>query len=451
MADIHTMPTGQEPVEQSMSLDEAVELAQHIHRAGNFEDAEKLYRAVLGASPDHPDVLHFLGVLRHQRGESVEAAELIRRAISFMPDLPGPWNNLGNVLLESGQVDQAIEAYERCLVLEPDFADTHCNLGIVYRARKEWAKAESAYLRAIELRPLFAEAYSNLANLLLATNRVREAVDYGCKAVTLGLTNLSIRPLLGYAHSKLGQFDEAAKVYRQWLEEEPDHPVALHLLAACTGEGIPKRASDAYVVKTFDGFAAKFDTHLAGLDYQAPQLIATSLESIAELPSSGLDVLDVGCGTGLCGPLLRPRAARLVGVDLSAAMLDKARQRKCYDALHQAELTAFLSASSAEWDLIVSADTLCYLGDLEPVFAAVVKALRPGGLLAFTVEALEEDEKPFHLFAHGRYAHGRGYLESALARASLYCLQLESVQLRMEGGLPVQGWLVCGQDNCREI
>jgi predicted TPR repeat methyltransferase len=434
-----------ETVEHSVSMEEAIELAQQLHRAGNLIAAEKIYEAILGAQPDHPDVLHFLGVLRHQRGESAEAATLIRRATDLLPDAPGPWNNLGNVMLESGQVDQAIEAYERCLELEPDFADTHCNLGIVYRARKEWDKAEAAYLRAIELRPLFAEAYSNLINLLTATKRVQEAVDYGCKAITLGLTNVSIRTLLGYAHCKLGQFEEAARIYRQWLEDAPGDPVALHHLAACTGENIPLRASDAYVTETFDGFAANFDTHLAGLDYQAPQLIATALKSIAELPSSGLDVLDIGCGTGLCGPLLRPRAARLVGVDLSAGMLDKARQRKCYDALHQAELTTFLSTAKANWDLIVSADTLCYLGDLEPVFAAAKKALRPGGVLAFTVEALEEDDKPFHLLTNGRYAHGLSYLESALARANLDCLQLELVRLRMEGGLPVQGWLVCSR------
>ncbi len=69
---------------------------------------------------------------------------------------------------------------------------------------------------------------------------------------------------------------------------------------------------------TFDSFAASFDSKLAKLLYRAPALVAEMLAEPDVEASKSLDVLDAGCGTGLCGPLIAPYARRLVGVDLSA-------------------------------------------------------------------------------------------------------------------------------------
>ena len=101
-----------------------------------------------------------------------------------------------------------------------------------------------------------------------------------------------------------------------------------------------------------------------------------------------LDVLDAGCGTGLCGPLVAPYARRLVGVDLSEGMLARARARNVYDELVRRELTAYLHDCTGAFDVIVSADTLVYFGPLEEVLAAAGNALRAGGVLIFTVEEL---------------------------------------------------------------
>src|SRR5439155_27388275 len=119
------------------------------------------------------------------------------------------------------------------------------------------------------------------------------------------------------------------------------------------------------------------------------------------------DILDAGCGTGLCGEHVRPFARRLVGVDLSLEMLKRAGVRKLYDDLILGELTAFVGAAPAAWDLVVSADTLVYFGDLAPVMAAALRGLRPGGHLVFTVDRASEAEAPLGLriIPHGGYSH----------------------------------------------
>ncbi|MDQ6684356.1 MAG: methyltransferase domain-containing protein, partial [Pseudomonadota bacterium] len=216
-----------------------------------------------------------------------------------------------------------------------------------------------------------------------------------------------------------------------------------HHLAACSGDGVPARASDAYVTQVFDSFAASFDAKLAKLHYRAPEAVTEALRRVLPAPARQLAIADLGCGTGLCGPLLAAWAQRLVGCDLSAAMLELARQRGVYDELEKAELLQYLQAHVCAFDVLVSADTLVYFGVLEDVSKAARRALTPGGHFVFSVEALPEaDAADYRLLGHGRYAHSRGYLESTLAAAGLQRLAIDAEVLREEAGRPVHGWVV---------
>ena len=156
--------------------------------------------------------------------------------------------------------------------------------------------------------------------------------------------------------------------------------------------------------------------------------------------------VDAGAGTGLCGPILRPLAKHLHGIDLSAGMLAKAAARGDYDALDEAELTAWLSAHPQAYDLVVSADTLCYFGILDAAITAAAAALRSGGHLIFTVEQTGEDELAAHpafkLHSHGRYSHAESYVRQALAGAGLDVREISHVVLRNESKKPVTGLLV---------
>jgi predicted TPR repeat methyltransferase len=161
--------------------------------------------------------------------------------------------------------------------------------------------------------------------------------------------------------------------------------------------------------------------------------------------SKSLDVLDAGCGTGLCGALVAPYARRLVGVDLSERMLDQARARNVYDELLRHELTAYLRGFTGAFYVIVSADTLVYFGPLEEVLAAAENALRAGGRVVFTVEELpvDGDGPGYEITPNGRYRHALAYVERVLAAAGLQP-EIVPAELRLEAGDPVPGLVVRG-------
>lgn len=459
---LHQLPDlladGEREQISELSLPDALALAMQLHRRGHLMEAEILYRKVLAVAPDYADANHFLGVLLHQAGQSEAALELIHKSIQLNPMESNYYNNLGNVLIEMGRLAEATEAYEKVIALAPDHAHAHNNLGALSKANGKFDEAAAAYQKAIDLNPNHVDAHNNMGKLLSAQGRTSEAVAWYCKAITLMPHHPDARRLLGIAYYTLGETEKAAEVYRQWLDEEPANLIASHMLSACSGLNVPARASDGYVESTFDHFADSFDSKLERLSYRAPELVAEALAKAYAGPEKSLVALDAGCGTGLCGPLIARYVKWLVGVDLSAGMLSKARSRNVYDELVKSELTAHLRSQSQTFDLILSADTLVYFGPLHDVLTAVHGALRDNGLIIFTVEAInEQGDEPrsqngkeahsmdYRINPHGRYSHSPKYLQEVLSASSFDILAIEPVVLRTEGGNPVAGRVVTGR------
>jgi predicted TPR repeat methyltransferase len=429
--------------DRALSVDEAVSIAILLQQNEQWAAAADMYRGILDIAPDNADALHFSGVLAHQQGRSVQAVALIERSLELESARADWYSNLGIVRQDRLELEAATAAYQRAIALDPGHANAHNNLGVVLRAQGRLEEAEAAYRTAIRLHPEHSDAYNNLGVLLNSQKRAHEAAVCFSKVITFRPRDPEARRLLALAHCTLGELDKAVGVFEEWLQEEPDHPIARHMLAACSGRDVPPRASDAFVEQTFDSFAASFDAKLAKLAYRAPALVAEMLRDSDVEASKQLDVLDAGCGTGLCGPLVEPYARRLVGVDLSARMLARARERGVYDQLVKRELTAFLGDSGGAFDAIVSADTLVYFGPLEGVVAASAHALRPAGLLIFTVEEATRSasQAGYSISLNGRYCHSRAYLERVLADANLRP-EIVPAELRLEAGDPVAGLVV---------
>ena len=497
--------------QRDLSVSEALALAVQLHRGGQLAQAETIYRRILTVCPDHPDTLHYLGVLLHQQKKSAEAIELINKAIALAPDQPDFHNNLGNVFKELGRLaeaasayrkvialqsnsaaaynnlgtvlkdqedlDGALAAYRKAIALQPDHIGALLNLGSALAMREKLDEAIAAYEKVIDLNPTHAEAYYRLGhiywdqgkydeaaavfqkttdldphhpdayfvlgNLFHEHTRYEEAIEAYRKSILINPRMPQAYRNLGLTLNILGRIDEAADVWEQWLKNEPDNPIPQYMLAAATGRNVPTRAGDDFIQKTFDSFARTFDKQLKRLSYHAPDLIAEAIAKELGPPTGELEVLDAGCGTGLCAPLLRPYARHLMGVDLSAGMIEKARERGGYDDLVTAELTDFMSRITERYDLLASADTLVYFGDLKPVFQAAAKTLRSGGHFVFTLEKAPDADGGcgFVLHLFGRYCHKESYVQTCLSEAGFAVRSMSPVILRMEAGKPVDGIL----------
>jgi predicted TPR repeat methyltransferase len=435
-----------EPSESStreLTLEEAISLAVLLQKNRQFDDAHEVYRRVLETAPDHPRALHYAGLLAHQQGRNDEGLALIERSLALVPDQADWYSNLGIVLQSDGRLDRAIDSYRRAIAIDPSHANAHNNLGVLLRATGQPVEAEAAYRAAIRLNPEHIDAYTNLGILLNGLKRAAEAAACYCRVITLRPKHREARKLLALAHSTLGEIGKAANILEEWLKEEPENPIARHMLAACTGRDVPDRASNGFIEATFDSFASSFESKLERLSYRAPALVAAMLADSGAEPSHRLDVLDAGCGTGLCGPMVAPFARRLIGVDLSEGMLTHAKEKNVYHALKKAELTEYLRDQREAFDLIVSADTLVYFGDLTGVISALAGALRPNGLAVFTLEEAVGDSAvvDYRLELHGRYSHAQTYIKRLLTLLSLPSKIIQA-ELRTEAGAPVPGLVV---------
>lgn len=250
---------------------------------------------------------------------------------------------------------------------------------------------------------------------------------------------------LGEAREAAGDAAGARVAFARALELDADDVAGvaprLARLLGRTPAALPPR----YVAALFDQYAARFDKHLTEeLGYAAPALILAALDRVA--PGRRFaSALDLGCGTGLMGAAIRDRAAWLGGVDLSEAMVAQARARGIYDALTVGDIADVIAAADAArgggcgYDLLLAADVLVYLGDLDPLFAAARVALVPGGLFAFTVERHEGEG--YVLQASLRYAHARACLRELAARHGFAVRLLEDAVTRRDAGRDVPGLL----------
>ncbi|WP_375600040.1 methyltransferase [Devosia sp. Naph2] len=251
--------------------------------------------------------------------------------------------------------------------------------------------------------------------------------------------------LAGDFHDKAGNVAAAIAAWRRLEALDDDGVFGARLkLAAHNAGPAGEGTAVGYVEALFDQYAPQFEQSLVGkLGYRVPDLLdGLVAEEMARLGLAGFErALDLGCGTGLMGERLRARVAHLEGVDISAAMIAETARKGIYDSLAKAELVATLNARRADVDLVTAADVLIYCGALQPVLTALMPAMRPGGLVAFSLEAHKGEEALF-LRPSLRYAHGIRATREALVVAGLEVLRFETAVLRFDRGAPITGILV---------
>jgi len=495
----------------SASIQEILKDAMGHHQAGRLDDAERLYRQVLAADARHADSLHLLGGIFYHRKQYVAAAELIRQAIGIKKDLASYHNNLGLILNDQGKFDEAaaryrqavalkadyaaaynnlgitlqrqgrmgealecyrqvavlrpddaavrnnlgfilhgqdkfdeaIVHYERALVLKPDFAIAHNNLGNSLKEQGKPNAAIACYERAVAIDPVFALAHSNLGNTLKEQGKPDAALACYARALAIDPDMVDAHYSTGEILQKKGLTDQAIPHLRRCLELDPSDTYGVRLFLANLGVGeMPERASEAHVQYMYVQRARSWDE----APYKGHELVANALKRLHGKPDK-IDILDAGCGTGLVGDLVRGLARRLDGVDLSPAMLEKARARNIYDELWEGDLVETLARQKEKYDAVTCAATLIHFRDLRPAFHAARGALRDGGLFVMTLfpDENEDAASPASATSLGRagcYVHGRKYIRSVAEEAGFSVETLESAVHEYHKGEPLMGLVV---------
>lgn len=241
------------------------------------------------------------------------------------------------------------------------------------------------------------------------------------------------------------RFDAAERHYQRWLEIEPNHPIAQHMLAAIQQADIPQRASPDYIRHAFNPIAPVYDTLASHQHYRAPEFFTKLLQDrLADFSAKSRIVLDAGCGTGLLGRVLREYAQKLDGVDLCAAMLERAKQKQVYDQLECADLTLFMESCPQRYDVIAAAEVFPYFGDLSKLIPSCLQALTPHGWLVFSVEQGGLSDE-FSLQPNGRYCHSPHYLVWLLGQAGITDGTMHKVAIRKENEQDVPALLIALQ------
>jgi predicted TPR repeat methyltransferase len=360
--------------------------------------------------PAHPrtaDELIEAGQLHAERGELADAEGRYREALARSPEHLGALTLLGLLLVDREDADGAIELLERARQLAPGFAPIQLALGSAHAAAGNDGLAVTAMEAAIKLDTASTLPMERLAKYHIRARRPREAIG----------------------------------LLRRILRRDPAHAEARFLLGGLTGDREATRGSppSAWIADLFDSYAAQFEEHLTTeLHYRVPEALARLVAASGRIADASARVVDLGCGTGLVGAHLRPHARTLIGSDLSARMITRARERGVYDDLRCEDLGATLERER-DVDVVIAADVFIYVGALESTFAACSRALRVGGLLAFSVERTHEDDVV--LRSTLRYAHSDVYVRRLASEHGFTVQHAEPSVLRIDDAQPVHGML----------
>lgn len=383
---------------------------------------------------------HFLeGVEHFEAGRLEPALACFEASLVRAPGRPSVLRNLGITLFRLKRWQAAIPALRQATAGDPAQTDAWFALGLCHQALSQWKDAagalEAGLARDSQRADLWlacGQCHANAGEAEAALRAFQRVLDIDSRAHVAWSARGSLL-------RDLGRMDEAAVSFEEALALGADSELHAYYLAAVRGAGTPAAPPRAYVETLFDQYSADFEAHLVDtLQYRGHEwLLRPLLAAGRRYPT----VLDLGCGTGLCGPLIAPLADAIVGVDLSQAMLAQAGRRGVYRELIHADLSNFLARADRRADLVLAADVFIYVGALDEVFAAVRRILAPGGCFAFTAE-LAPDSDGFRLLPSLRYAHSEAYLRRLAATHGFRVRDLQRAPLRKNQQEPLDALYV---------
>lgn len=447
-------------------------LARTYYLQENFEQSSDYYKKAIALKEDYTDALFNFSILLIRLNQQNKAIEKLNATLQHNPYHSPAASQLGQLYLEKKEFEKAKYFFLKCLSINPEHVESHHGLGLIelseknlekaiayfektleldfyhpearyhlataYIEKKDQPKALQYYMQQLEVKPDI-DVYYNVGVLLSYQERLQESLPYFNAVLSIDKNHLNTHLNLGAIYLKLDDYSNAIIHYQAAQQIVPQDPEINYILTAITGAGTPDRPPSEYIQDLFDQYAPHYDQHLKNyLHYQLPNLFYKTLKENVDVPDTlQWKIIDLGCGTGLCGEKLKEWAKELVGIDLSQQMLAAAFHKNIYDRLENKDIhEALLTESPAH--LIVAADVFTYLGDLSSILACCSQALMNQGYLLFSVEKAHEG--PYILQKNMRYAHQKDYIKKLSKDFKFNILLAEEIILRNQNNSGVKGY-----------
>ncbi|MFT6955189.1 MAG: putative TPR repeat methyltransferase [Halieaceae bacterium] len=402
------------------------------------EQAISAYKAALTLAPDYLDALNNLGSGLHIEGQHDQAIEAYRHLIAMNPNYADAYYNLGNVLYAADQPAESVANYEKAVELRPGVARSHIRLGLALKKLGRANAAMTSFRNALAIDPKRVDALEYMGDALKDEGLASSAVSWYTDAIKLAPDYPSIHFKLGQVLLGLDRREEAIVALERNAALLPEFGQAEHFLAAARGQQT-STAPTNYVSSLFDDYATRFESHLVlSLEYDAPKKLRAMVNNEKLIPQPLLRAIDLGCGTGLCAVAFDGLYQSIDGIDLSSKMIAQAGSKGLYNTLQLGPITTVLESLKEDFNLFIAADTLVYIGDLNPVMGAISNQAAAGAVFAFSTEHM--DGSQYELRATGRYAHSKDYIVECTKAAGFELVAYEESNLRKES----RGWITGG-------
>lgn len=403
----------------------------------NYPAAVQAFQQALDVQPDYIDAYYNLGLALQRQYKTEQAKQAYQAILDLVPHHPGAMFQLGMLLMQEEKYQAAINLFSAILENYPYHTESHVNLATSFLKLGELEKAKQHYLQALNMEANDAQVLFNLGVISVQQEKIDDAINYYDQVTQIDPSHFDAYHNLGFIYLMRKDREAALKYYKAALNLQPQNEAIKHTINIILGKKDLSASPTEYVQALFDSYADHFDTHLLqSLNYRVPALFY-QLATCYLPPKTKFTILDLGCGTGLCGELFKPLANKLVGVDISQKMLDEAGKKACYQALYQNEITPFLLEHKKQFDLIIAGDVLVYFGELESVFTAVCDALHDEGYFLFDAEVGEGED--YKITASGRFNHTKAYLDKLIEQTHFTIIHYEIATLRTQETMPVKG------------
>lgn len=428
---------------------------------------------------------NIIGRLNHDLGDFKAAIEAYTQSLILNPKATNVFRNLGSAYHADGNTQMAYASYQQVISLDPEDAFVYLKMAFLYEdlAQKDWqssfenaVKCYRHYLEKVD--PEDTVLLTRLGNLLMKGNLAEEALEVYNKILVQDPSQHTVWFNSAHGYLKLGQAEQAIKCLHKTLEGDPKNAAAKHMLSALDEESaVAVREVDLqYVRELFDSYAETYEKHFKKLKYATPRVIRSELATLfktqyeaaiatkkvnmlttpfLDYMKDRLDILDLGCGTGLVGRWLKDYARTLVGVDISPAMIEKARNKVIYTDLIVQDLTEYLMSvnlNGRQFGMVTAGDVFSYIGDLEDTIQEIIKAIRSNGYFVCSIETLlvvppsnSIESNGFRLLPSGRFAYSKPYVNEIVDKVaknigvSMKLIIDKEFTIRYDLGEPVPG------------